>query len=415
MNYVRIFGLMFCLILAVQNEDLLAAEVTVYAEFKGDITGANQQRLTDVTPCNDTFCSYIQSSSGYRAITVNSSINHRFVRYSNHPRNNLYLKFPSARKVMLQHENGRQTEVTFKIRRIGGTFVSRGGLNSLFGMLGSSGIGIMPSINTNGNCSRIIGGFISRGNVTSFLWDINSPYDNIGGNCYRLFSNSDRLPNTQSFNIEQTQIAFLYELQTNSPIQLENGKYNGRLVFSVGTGADFDMGEGDYADPQLIVNINLNVEHQTMLRFPANSNQVVLEPAKGWQEYLATGRVTEPVKADIPFQIWSTGPLSIYLRCSVSMDPYCGIRNANARHQITVMTSITMPQGMKAPNNLAAERIRLYGMRAAQVRFTPDNRITNGTGTVHFEVSPSDVTSAIRRAPGGLYTGTITLMIEPRL
>jgi hypothetical protein len=414
MNYVRIFGLMFCLVLAVHTEDLLAAEVTVNAEFKGDITGANQQRLTDVTPCKDTFCSYIQSYSGYKAITVDSFINHRFIRNNNHPRNNLYFKFPSARKVMLQHESGRQTEVTFKIRRIGGTFVSRGGQGSLYSMIGSPGSGIMAGIN-NGTCSRVVAGTTSRGNITSFLWDINSPYDNIGGNCYRLFTNSDRLPNTQSFTIEQTQIAFVYELRNDSPIQLENGKYSGQLVFSVGTGADFDMGEGDYADPQLIVNINLNVEHQTMLRFPANSDQVVLAPAKGWQEYLATGRVTEPVKADIPFQIWSTGPLSIYLRCSVGMDPYCGIRNANTRHQITVMTSITMPQSMKAPNNLAAERIRLYAMRAAQVRFTPDNRITNSTGTVHFEVSPSDVTSALRRAPGGLYTGTVTLMIEPRL
>lgn len=413
MNYVRIFGLMLCLCSTVQHQPLMAAEVTVSAEFKADSSASSQQRLTDVTPCNDPFCTYIWNYTRYKAITVDSVINHRFVKNNTHPRNNLYLKFPSARKVMLQHESGRQTEVTFKIKRIGGTYVSRGGINSLYSMIGSGGVGIMPGIN-NGTCSRVLAGSTSRGNTTSFLWDINSPYDNIGGNCYRLFSNSDRLPSTQSFSLEQTQIAFVYELLTDSPMKLENGQYKGRLVFSVGTGADFDMGEGDYADPQLIVNINLNVEHQTMLRFPANSSRIMLEPTKGWQDYLATGKMTESVKADIPFQIWSTGPLSIYLQCNVDMAPYCGLRNSRNGHRITVMTTITMPQGMKAPYGIAAERIRLYAS-PSRVKFTPDQKITNGAGIVHFEVNSKDVASALRSNPGGEYSGSVTLMIEPRL
>lgn len=413
MNYVRIFGLMLCLYFTVQHQALMAAEVTVSAEFKADSSASSQQRLTDVTPCNDPFCTYIWNYTRYKAITVDSLINHRFVKNNTHPRNNLYLKFPSARKVMLQHESGRQTEVTFKIKRIGGTYVSRGGINSLYSMIGSGGVGIMPGIN-NGTCSRVLAGSTSRGNTTSFLWDINSPYDNIGGNCYRLFSNSDRLPSTQSFSLEQTQIAFVYELLTDSPMKLENGQYKGKLVFSVGTGADFDMGEGDYADPQLIVNINLNVEHQTMLRFPANSSRIMLEPAKGWQDYLATGKMTESVKADIPFQIWSTGPLSIYLQCNVDMAPYCGLRNSRNGHRITVMTTITMPQGMKAPYGIAAERIRLYAS-PSRVKFTPDQKITNGAGIVHFEVNSKDVASALRSNPGGEYSGSVTLMIEPRL
>lgn len=413
MNYVRIFGLMLCLCSTLQHQPLMAAEVTVSAEFKADSSASSQQRLTDVTPCNDPFCTYIWNYTRYKAITVDSFINHRFVKNNTHPRNNLYLKFPSARKVMLQHESGRQTEVTFKIKRIGGTYVSRGGINSLYSMIGSGGVGIMPGIN-NGICSRVLAGSTSRGNTTSFLWDINSPYDNIGGNCYRLFSNSDRLPNTQSFSLDQTQIAFVYELLTDSPMKLENGQYKGRLVFSVGTGADFDMGEGDYADPQLIVNINLNVEHQTMLRFPANSSRIMLEPTKGWQDYLATGKMTESVKADIPFQIWSTGPLSIYLQCNVDMAPYCGLRNSRNGHRITVMTTITMPQGMKAPYDIAAERIRLYAS-PSRVKFTPDQKITNGAGIVHFEVNSKDVVSALRSNPGGEYSGSVALMIEPRL
>lgn len=412
MNYVRIFGLILCLYITAQHQPLMAAEVTVSAEFKADSSVSSQQRLTDVTPCNDAFCTYIWNYTRYKAITVDSVINHRFIKNNTHPRNNLYLKFPSARKIMLQHESGRQTEVTFKIKRIGGTYVNRSGTNSLYSMIGSSGAGIMPGIN-NGICSRVLAGSTSRGNTTSFLWDINSPYNNIGGNCYRLFSNSDRLPSGQIFNLEQTQIAFVYELLTDSPMKLENGQYNGRLVFSVGTGADFDMGEGDYADSQLIVNINLNVEHQTMLRFPANSSKIMMEPAKGWQSYLATGKMTEPVKADIPFQIWSSGPLSIYLRCHVDIAPYCGLRNSNG-DRITVMTTITMPQDMKAPYGIPAERIKLYAA-PSRVKFTPDKKITGGTGMVHFEVSAKDVNSALRNYPGSEYYGSVTLIIEPRL
>lgn len=414
MNFFRIFSLIFFLLLALQTQQLMAAEVTINSEFKADYSGTNQQRLTDVTPCIDSFCTYIWNYTRYKAITVDSFINHRFVKNNSHPRNNLYLKFPSARKIMLQHESGTQTEVTFKIKRIGGTYVNQGGQLSLYNMIGHGGIGIMPSTNTNGNCSRVLAGSTSRGNTTSFLWDINSPYDNIGGNCYRLLSNSDRLPSSQTFNLEQTQIAFVYELLTDSPMKLENGQYKGRMIFSVGPGADFDMGEGDYADSELIVNINLNVEHQTMLRFPANSRRIILEPAKGWQDYLATGKMTESVKADIPFQIWSTGPLSIYLQCNVDMAPYCGLRNSRNGHRITVMTTITMPQGMKAPYGIAAERIRLYAS-PSRVKFTPDQKITNGTGIVHFEVNSKDVTSALGSNPGGEYTGSVALMIEPRL
>ncbi|WP_111638458.1 hypothetical protein [Marinomonas shanghaiensis] len=414
MSFFRIFSLTFCLLLALQVQQLMAAEVTINSEFKAGYSGTNQQSLTDVTPCIDSFCTYIWNYTHYKTILVDSRINHKFVRYSNYARDNLYLKFPSSRKVILQHEGGTQTEVTFKIKRIGGTYVSQAGQNSLYKMIGKGGIGIMPSTNTNGNCSSVLAGTTSRGNTTSFLWDINSPYDNIGGNCYRLLTKNDVLPNSQTFTMEQTQIAFTYELLTDSPMKLENGKYKGRLIFSVGSGADFDMGEGDYADPQLIVNINLNVEHQAMLRFPANSTKVVMEPEKGWQGYLATGKMTESVKANIPFQIWSTGPLNIYLQCSVDMPPYCGLRNWKNGHRITVMTTITMPQGMKAPYGITADGIRLFAA-PSRVKFTPDQKISNGAGVVHFEISSKEVSEAMRSNPGGEYLGSVSLMIEPRL
>lgn len=414
MNYFRLFGLSFCLLLTLHTQQLNAAEVTINSEFKAGFSGSNQQSLTDATPCTDSFCTYVWNYTRYKTILVDSRINHRFVRYSNYARDNLYLKFPSSRKVILQHESGTQTEVTFKIKRIGGTYVSQAGQNSLYNMIGRGGVGIMPSTNTNGNCSSVLAGSTSRGNTSSFLWDINSPYDNIGGNCYRLFSTTDRLPNSRVFTLEQTQIAFVYELLTDSPMKLENGQYKGRLVFSVGSGADFDMGEGEYADSQLVVNINLNVEHQAMLRFPANSTRVVLEPEKGWQGYMATGKVTGSVKADVPFQIWSTGPLNIYLQCNVDMAPYCGLRNSNNGHRITVMTTITMPQGIKAPYGITAEGIRLYAA-PSRVKFTPDQKITNGQGIVHFEVNAKDVAAALRSNPGGEYSGSVSLMIEPRL
>ena len=78
------------------------------------------------------------------------------------------------------------------------------------------------------------------------------------------------------------------------------------------------------------------------------------------------------------------------------------------------MTTITMPQGMKAPYGIAAERIRLYAS-PSRVKFTPDQKITNGAGIVHFEVNSKDVASALRSNPGGEYSGSVTLMIEPRL
>lgn len=63
-------------------------------------------------------------------------------------------------------------------------------------------------------------------------------------------------------------VMFGFKIKPPSPLDMPNGTYRGSLTLSMGNNGDISLGNGEYSDNQLVINLTLTVRHQLKVLFP---------------------------------------------------------------------------------------------------------------------------------------------------
>ncbi|MDF3126548.1 hypothetical protein [Rheinheimera sp. 1928-s] len=380
-----------------------AYETTIHAEYRPGANGQQNIDFTDITECRGYWCGHWGQN---KILQLNTFID-RTVRRSANPREQVYLRFPGSRNVTVQQENGSSANLTFTLTDIGGIYRRNSNNQPHLFQLSED----LNFPDTGSSCGRSGFNSVNGATDTAFLWNINAAAQQNGGQCTRAL----RSQYSGSYGITQRHLIFKYRLNTPDPLKMDNGIYRGKLVFSVGPNGDFDFGDGSYDENEVVINFELSVGHQSLFRFPAGSEQAVLQPAAGWTQYLTTGRVPDRVYQDIPFRLWNSVPIAVYLQCEHQKGQDCALKNTKQNHLVPVKSSLSLPRQLAQQNGTAVNRVQLRQGQANQLLFKANSTVLNGAGELHFEVQQTALTEMLSGYRGDLYKGDVTLVIESQL
>ncbi|WP_417527629.1 hypothetical protein [Marinomonas shanghaiensis] len=401
--HLTVFTFRMILLAALYVLPVHAYETTIHAEYRPGANGQQNINFTDITECRGYWCSFWGKD---KILQLDTFIDRSYRRSSN-PREQVYFRFPGSKIVRVQQENGSTANLTFSLTDIGGIY-RRNGTNQPHLFQLSDDLNIPDN---NSSCKRSGFNSVNGYTDTAFLWNINTAAQQNGGQCTRTL----RRQYSGTYGITQRHLIFKYRLNTPDPLKMDNGIYRGKLVFSVGPNGDFDFGDGSYDENEVVINFELSVGHQSLFRFPAGSEQAVLSPAAGWAQYLNTGQVPARVYQDIPFRLWNSVPIAVYLQCQYQSGSDCALKNTKQNHQVPVISSLSLPKQLAQQNGAAVNNIQLRQGQANQLLFKANSTVLNGAGQLHFEVQRNALTEMLASYRGDLYKGDVTLVIEPQL
>ncbi|WP_143013271.1 hypothetical protein [Pseudomonas sp. UC 17F4] len=200
-----------------------------------------------------------------------------------------------------------------------------------------------------------------------------------------------------------------------SPLSLKNGVYRAQLQLSVGgNGADFDLGDRvtNVSTDMLTLNFVFTVKHPLKLEFPPGSERAVLEPPGGWASWINRGTPPQRLYRVLPFQIWTTGAISVYTRCEYDLGGRCGIRGRDG-HQVPLKVALTLPSSMKHQGAPVDNLVLPVGAPAALTIDTVEATLDRQARLL-FEVSQAD-TASMLGYPGETFQGDVTLVLDAAL
>lgn len=185
-------------------------------------------------------------------------------------------------------------------------------------------------------------------------------------------------------------VDFAYELRTPNPLKMAPGTYTGSMVYSVGPGADFDMGDVMRPSTNSIqLHFTLTVNHVLAVEMPPGGNAVQLVPQEGWQAWLQRRRQPTRLLRDQTFNIYASTPFKMQLGCAIDLGNTCGLQDA-AGNRVPVHVAVSLPYGLTR-NGQAVNRqpLRLDGQGTE--RFEPSLYVARKPGTLHFSVERDGV------------------------
>jgi hypothetical protein len=183
---------------------------------------------------------------------------------------------------------------------------------------------------------------------------------------------------------------FAYAVRTPDPLKMAPGVYTGNILYRLGPGADFDMGDNMQATPDsLQLVFTLTVNHVLAVEIPPGGNEVQLVPAGGWQAWLQQGRKPNRLLRDQTFNIWTSTPFKMQLSCVIDLGNTCGLQDA-VGNRVPVNVAVSLPYGLTR-NGQSVERqpLRLDGQGTE--RFEPNLYVARKPGTLHFSVEQDGV------------------------
>lgn len=199
-------------------------------------------------------------------------------------------------------------------------------------------------------------------------------------------------------------VMFGFKIKPPSPLEMPNGTYRGSLTLSMGNNGDISLGNGEYSDNQLIINLTLTVRHQLKVLFPLKERQLDLQPPGGWTNWIHRNNRNSPVSltATLATRIWASAPYNVRLKCQYinSSGDRCLIKNERANHSVPVdvyATGMRNNQYLTYPN----KNENYYGHSI----LSGDDR------PFKFEIKSAQI-SEMMKHPGGRYKGDITIIIE---
>ncbi|WP_429157364.1 hypothetical protein [Aeromonas veronii] len=199
-------------------------------------------------------------------------------------------------------------------------------------------------------------------------------------------------------------VMFGFKVKPPSPLEMPNGTYRGSLTLSMGNNGDISLGNGEYSNNQLVINLTLTVRHQLKVLFPLKEQQLDLQPPGGWTNWIHRNDRSTPASltATLATRIWASAPYNVRLKCQYinSSGDRCLIKNERANHSVPVDVYAT-------------------GMRNIQYLIYPHKDenyyghsiLSGDERPFKFEIKSAQI-SEMMKHPGGRYKGDITIIIE---
>ncbi|MFP2505006.1 hypothetical protein [Buttiauxella gaviniae] len=380
----------------------LAVERTITAEFRPHAGNPNNNSFTNTTPCSlpgqaNAWCN--RPNGSFPVSMALSGITKDFRHGA--AEDGVLVRTPAARTIQVTNdESGDTAELILEFTDLG--YQVRG-LPSLYTVTQGS---LDTPDNLGVNCTKgRLAGALSTG-VSLFLWPIVAAKQATGAECVKALK-PEVVSNPQSFN----SVLIGYKLTSPNPLEMRNGIYRGSQSYTLSPSGDFSFGSGNYSEV-LTFNFELNVQHDFSIRQPPGSENVVLTPPGGWEQWLHRGTAPPSLQRDSQFFITSSSPLTLSMHCEHLEGLTCGLQSKLDDSIVPVQVAITVP-GMKNAQGQAVEKLALTSRRPGE-RLGVESYIVDQRSTVHFQVDGPEVEQMIRQ-PGSRWRGGVTLIFDAGL
>ncbi|VVN84285.1 hypothetical protein PS710_01360 [Pseudomonas fluorescens] len=209
---------------------------------------------------------------------------------------------------------------------------------------------------------------------------------------------------------------FAYELRTPNPLGMSSGLYTGPISYTLGPGADFDLGPLMQPDDgSLTLDFVLDVQHTLKVEIPPGGNLVILEPQGGWQSWLNQGRKPTRLLRDQTFNISASSRFKMILQCQYYSGNNCAMWEPNVGHTVPLEVSVTLPLGLVDAAEQPVNRRRLRRDGVGTELFQPSIYLNRKPGTLHFEVPRDEVAEMLKPGMARTYSGNVTVIWDSDL
>jgi hypothetical protein len=218
-----------------------------------------------------------------------------------------------------------------------------------------------------------------------------------------------------SFLIPQMTYSYLdfaYELRTPNPLGMSSGLYTGSLIYRIGPGGDFDMGDVMQPDDAaLTLDFVLDVQHTLKVDIPPGGDRVQLTPAGGWQSWLQAGRRPVRLFRDQTFNISASSRFKMQLECEISGFPYdCLLDDRVSKKSVELRVSVSLPNGLTDMAGQPVKQLRLRPGPANAQYFKPGFYVDRAPGILHFEVPQQQMEFMLQPGVASTYRGSVTVI-----
>lgn len=202
-----------------------------------------------------------------------------------------------------------------------------------------------------------------------------------------------------------------YHLETPNPLQAQDGQYTGSVTYTVGNGQQIDLGQGDYSDSELTLQLLLDVVHDFQVRFSSEFPVVQLAPEGGWVQWVDHGLLPSRLRQELPFHLTTSMDFSMKLRCEHDVGDRCGLQNVVNAEVVPVDVDVTIPGMSNVHDGRPAQNTALLPDDARAPRFTPDGYLMQRRSTLRFTAGREAVTEMLK-SPGSHWEGNMTVVFD---
>jgi hypothetical protein len=204
---------------------------------------------------------------------------------------------------------------------------------------------------------------------------------------------------------------FAYELRTPNPLGMSSGLYTGSLTYTLGPGADFDLGPVfNPDDNSLTLDFVLDVQHTLKVDLPPGGNKVSLEPEGGWRSWIDSGRKPTRLYRDQLFYISASSRFKVQMSCEIDGLFDCMVRDPVSQRSAAVQLSISLPNGLMGVDGQPVKRTYLRSGEVNAIQVVPSTYVDRKPGVLHFEMPRSYIDLIVQPGLGGSYSGNITVI-----
>lgn len=369
-----------------------AVDLQIVAEFRPSALDPTHNQFVNMTPQSG-YCQHYSNLCRPGDFTIDTGINvaqRRLFGGGDDPREQWYLAVDGNwRDVTVRNDrSGHELNVRIRLFLIGMSW-------------GLPSDGTAPGVygSATGGCRGRTG--VGSGSFYRYAWEV--PLGN--SVCVRSpRATTDQIARYLNFSIG-------YHLETPNPLQAQDGQYSGNVIYSVGNGQQIDLGQGDYSDSELNLQLALDVMHDFQVRFPSENPQVQLAPEGGWSQWIDHGHAPSSLRQELPFHLTTSMDFSMRLRCEHEAAGRCGIRNEKSGEVVPVDVDATLPGMSSVYDGRPAQNTPLPPEGGPSPRFTPDGYLMGRRSTLRFTAGREAVTEMLK-APGSRWAGDVTIVFD---